>query len=152
MAKGRPFVVTILAILEIIVSLFFLGNGALLITKAASFEVEIPEGDRPILGSFVTGLFVAIGIIIFSMMGIIFIIIGLIAFLIAYGLSAGRGWAWTLCLIFSIIGTIIGILSLPLGIISLIINILILYYLTKQQVKAFFGKGASVEGPPPPPT
>ena len=151
MAKGRPFGVIILAILEVIGSLFFLGNGALLITKAASFEVEVPEGGRPNLGGFVMGLFTAIGIIIFSMMGIIFIVIGLIAFLIAYGLCTGKGWAWKLCLIFSIIGIIIGVLSLPLGIISLIINILILYYLTRQQVKAFFGKGASVEGPPPPP-
>ena len=151
MAKGRPFGVTVLAILEVICSLFFLGNGALLITEAASFEVEIPEGGRPILGSFVMGLFTAIGIILFSMISIIFIIIGLIALLITYGLCTGKGWAWKLCLIFSIIGIIIGVLSLPLGVISLIINILILYYLTRQQVKAFFGKGASVEGPPPSP-
>ena len=152
MAKVRPLGVTIIAMLELVGSVFFFGNGGLLLVEASSFEVET-LGSRPILGSFVAGLFTAIGIIIFSMVGVILIVIGLVAFLIAYGLWTGRGWAWTLCLIFSIFGLIIGVLSLPSGIISLTINLLVLYYLTRRRVKAFFGKGSSVGDPsePPPP-
>lgn len=143
MATQRPFGVTILAILEIIGGLLELGVGALMFTAAALFGSLIPEEEVSGLGGFLTGLF--------SVIGIIFVIIGLIALFIAYGLWTGQGWAWTLCLIFSIIGIIIGILSLPTGIISLIINILILYYITRPHVKAFFGKGPPAEAPPPPP-
>mgnify|MGYP001060485344 CR=1 FL=1 len=147
MATERPFGVTILAILEILSALFLLGAGALMLVAAGfigGVVGEIPEAPEiPGLAGLVTGVLIAIGIVM--------VILGLIAFFIAYGLWTGKGWAWTLCLIFSIIGLIISILSLPAGIISLIIDILILYYLTRPHVKAFFGKGPSPEAPPPPP-
>jgi len=146
MATERPFGVTILAILEVIGGILSLAAGAFMLFAAAAFGMMIP-GEMP---GGISG-FVGLMMGLFSVIGIVVITIGLISFIIAYGLWNGRGWAWTLCLIFSIIGIIIGILSLPTGIISLIINILILYYLTRPHVKAFFGKGPSVEAPPPPP-
>lgn len=142
MATQRPSGVTILVILEVIGGLFELGIGALMFSAAALLGDMMPE-DVPGLGGVLTGLFSAIGIVL--------VIMGLIAFLIAYGLWTGQGWAWILCLIFSIIGIIIGILSLPGGIIGLIIDIIILYYITRPHVKAFFGKGPPPEAPPPPP-
>jgi len=152
MAKVRPFGVTLIVILELIGSLFFLGNGGFLLAEAASFEVETP-GSKPILGSFVAGLSAAIGMIIFLTIGIVLIATGLLTLLIAYGLWTGRRWAWSLCIIFSIFGLIIGVLSLPLGIIILAINLLVLYYLTRRRAKAFFGKGSPVGGSPQtPPT
>jgi hypothetical protein len=140
MATQRPFGVTILAILEIISGLFELGAGALLLI-AAGFIGGLSGVSG--FGGILAGIFSAIG-------GVL-IILGLLAFLIAYGLWTGQGWAWTLSLIFSIIGIILGILSLPAGVISLIIDILIIYYLTRPHVKAFFRKGPPLEAPPPPP-
>jgi len=142
MATQRPSGVTILAILEIISGLFELGAGALLLIAAGLIGGLVPE-EIPGFGGILAGILSAIGIV--------FIILGLFAFLITYGLWTGQGWAWTLSLIFSIIGIILGILSLPAGIIGLIIDILILYYLTRPHVKAFFGRGPPLEAPPPPP-
>ncbi|MBS7636650.1 hypothetical protein KEJ37_04875 [Candidatus Bathyarchaeota archaeon] len=144
MVKERPFGVTVLAILEIIGALFSLGAGALMLMAAGFIGAMMGEMPGvPGFGGFIAGMLIAIGVIM--------VILGLISLFIAYGLWTGKGWAWTLCLVFSIIGLILGILSLPSGIISLIINILILYYLTRPHVKAFFGKGQPPEGPPPPP-
>jgi len=71
-------------------------------------------------------------------------IIGVINFIIAYGFWNGRGWAWTLGLIFSVLSIIIGIISLPGGIPGIIIYALVLYYLTRPYVKRFFGKEAQI--------
>jgi len=51
----------------------------------------------------------------------------------------GAGWAWWLTIILSALGIIIGIVSLPGGIITIIINALIMYYFTRSYVKEFFG-------------
>jgi hypothetical protein len=82
---------------------------------------------------------------------IFLLILGLISFLLAYGLWTGKGWAWTLTFIFSIIGMLLGLVSLPFGIIIILIDVLILYYLTRPHVKAFFGKAPPPIPPPPPP-
>jgi hypothetical protein len=142
MATQRPLGVTILSILEIISGLFELGVGGLLLIAAGFVGGMMPEGVSG-FGGILAGILTAIGIV--------FIILGLFAFLITYGLWTGKGWAWALSLIFSIIGIILSILSLPTGIIGLIIEILILYYLTRPHVKAFFGRGPPPEAPPPPP-
>jgi hypothetical protein len=62
----------------------------------------------------------------------------------AYGLWNGRRWAWTITLIISGIGVIVGFGSIIIGnfgsIISIIINSVIIYYLYRPDVKMFFGK------------
>lgn len=79
-----------------------------------------------------------------------------------YGLLKGKGWAWTITVILTIIGIaiqiastsviiasslentknvisgIVGSITFPL--IGLAINILILYYLYRQRVRTYFGK------------
>jgi hypothetical protein len=55
----------------------------------------------------------------------------------------------------SIVGIITGLISLAAGtagsIVGLILQVLILYYLTRPHVKAFFGKGTMVPAQPVPP-
>jgi uncharacterized membrane protein HdeD (DUF308 family) len=86
---------------------------------------------------------VAFGLV-FLVMGVVLLLMGILAFVVAYGLLKGRGWAWTLALILSIIGIIIGAVSLfqgsPAAVIGIIINLIIVYYLTRPHVKQFFGK------------
>jgi hypothetical protein len=81
-------------------------------------------------------LFAAIGAII----GEIIIVLGLVNFAIAYGLFKGLGWAWILSLVFAVISIIFDILMFPIGIIAIIFDALIIFYLTRSNVKAFFGK------------
>jgi hypothetical protein len=65
----------------------------------------------------------------------------------AYGLWIGKRWAWTITLILSVIGIILAIASIALGnvgaIVSIIIHGVVIYYLYRPNVKAFFGKQSS---------
>lgn len=141
----RPFGVTILAILAIIEALMCFGGAALAGTMFAWLEtLSGGYGYGPS-----TGFFAGIGLVVAGIAAIV----GIIYLLIAWGLWTGQGWAWTVTLIFtilSLIGSIIALIAV-VGIVPLIINIIILYYLTRPHVKAFFGKGPTPTGPPPPP-
>lgn len=117
MYKQRPIGVTIIALLAILGGIAFLisGLGTLVLI--------------PLIGIFLgSGLF----------------ILGLAYFLMAYGLWKGKGWAWTLTLILSGIGIIVGIGSIVVGnigsIFHTIINAIIIYYLYRPNVKAFFNR------------
>jgi len=109
--KHRPLGVTIVAILTAIGGLIFLGSGLVLLV---------------------------VGI------GVILLVLGIAYLVMAYGLWKGRGWAWTITLILSVIGIIVAIASLVAGnvsaIISIIIHAVVIYYLYRPNVKAFFGK------------
>ncbi|MFL6367348.1 MAG: hypothetical protein ACJ72T_02215 [Nitrososphaeraceae archaeon] len=87
-------------------------------------------------------------------------VIGIGYLVMFYGLLKGKGWAWTITIILIIIGIAIQIVSTSVGsvftsslqntnnvisgivgsIISIAINIVILYYLYRPHVKAYFGK------------
>jgi uncharacterized membrane protein (DUF2068 family) len=144
MATERPFGVVILAILQVLGALGLLGLGGLLVAGAGFIGLaaitEIPE-----LAGVITGILVAVGAFM--------LLLGIISLVVAWGLWTGQGWAWIVCLILTIISLI---LSIPgalagVGIIGIIIDIVIIYYLTRPHVKAFFGKGPPPEAPPPPP-
>ena len=83
--------------------------------------------------------------------GGILIAIGILSFVVAYGLLKGRRWAWTLTVILSIISIVLAAISIAVGsipsIISIIISGIILYYLYRPHVKAYFGKTVSASGP-----
>jgi uncharacterized membrane protein HdeD (DUF308 family) len=108
------------------------------------------QKHRP-LGVTLIAILTAIGGIIFLASGLVLLIVGIIllalgiAYLVmAYGLWKGRGWAWTITLILSAIGIIVAIVSVAAGnvsaIISIIIQGIVIYYLYRPNVKAFFGK------------
>ena len=132
--RSRPTGVTILAILEALGGLLFLIGGIFLLLFAGFFlpRMMIPHGAIEFLPFFFSGF---IGGIV-----LVLLILAALNFLIAYGFWNGRGWAWTLGIIFACLGLIMGLLSLPSGIIQILINALILYYLTRPNVKRYFGK------------
>jgi len=143
--RERPLGVTILAILEAIEGVIYLAGILLIGIFFEMITTFMPETMPRMIGFFKGFL----GMIVL-VIAIILLILGLISFLLAYGLWTGKGWAWTLTFIFSIIGILLGLVSLPSGIISILINVLILYYLTRPHVKAFFGKAPPPVPPPPP--
>ena len=120
---GRPLGITILAILEILGGLALLAGGAGLAAAAA-------------FGVFGFG---------FAALGGLLVILGLLSFVVAFGLWTGRGWALTIGMILAIISVITNIVSIASGsfgsIFGLIIALIIIYYLTRPHVRAFFHRG-----------
>ena len=118
-SKRRPRGVTIISILTIL-------DGVLIVFLGASF---LAFG-----GLLIGGIVLAVGI-------------GYLA--VSYGLLNGRGWAWTVTVILSIIGIVIQIISalstsdIAFTTLSIGINAIILYYLYRPNVKAYFGKSPS---------
>ena len=80
--------------------------------------------------------------------GGIMIILGIISFIVAWGLLKGKPWAWTVTIILSIISIVMGVVSLVGGNFGSILNIIIagviIYYLYRPHVKAYFGKQVHV--------
>ncbi len=98
-----------------------------------------PGGGAPVMvsPSLLGGIGIAIGVVLLA--------IAIASFVVAYGLLKGLGWAWTVSVILSIISIVFNAISIATGnlsaIISIIINGIILYYLYRPYVKAYFGKG-----------
>ena len=104
-----------------------------------------PSSDSPMaVQTFLGGLGIAFGAVLVA--------IAIVSFVVAYGLLKGKGWAWTVSIILSIISIVWNAITLVTaanfgGIISIIISGVILYYLFRPHVKAYFGKGGSPSRP-----
>ena len=136
---SRPVGITILAILEILIGIVGLLAGLAIIGLSALFST-LPRGGS-LLGTF--GLIIGAVVLFFS---IIWLATGA-------GFLHGRGWSWTLGLIFSVLSLLGAIGALTIGLITggvggLVFWGLMLYYLTRTHVKAFFGKGGLLLSPP----
>ena len=67
------------------------------------------------------------------------------------------GWAWILSLVLAGLGILFSLISLVFrggvwGLVTLIIDAIIVYYLTRPNVRAFFGEAPrpAITAPPPP--
>src|SRR5437016_1058440 len=129
---SRPIGITILAALEILIGIVGLLASLVIIGFSALFSTLPTVG--PLLGA--VGLIIGGVVLFFS---VIWLATGV-------GFLHGRGWSWTLGMIFSILSLLGAIGALTIGLITggvggLIFWGLMLYYLTRTHVKAFFGKG-----------
>ncbi len=129
---SRPVGITILAVLEILIGIVGLLASLVIIGFSALFST------LPTVGS----LLGAVGLII----GGVVLFFSVIWLATGGGFLHGRGWSWTLGMIFSILSLLGAIGALTIGLITggaggLIFWGLMLYYLTRTHVKAFFGKG-----------
>jgi len=121
--KKRLTGVTVLAILNIIIGIADMTNIAPIV------------GTGSMIGVFWLDLEA-----IAQLIEIVLVLQGIVLFTLAYGFLGGKSWAWTLGLIFGIWDIIMGLILLPAGIIRIIYGAIIIYYLTRPHVKAFFGK------------
>jgi hypothetical protein len=123
---SRPLGVTIVAILMIIEGIFLILGGISGIAVGGIMADELGIGGAIIAASSV-GL-----------------ALGIAGLFIAWGLISGKGWAWIITIIITIIMAIVNIISIASGryehIFGLIINGVILYYMYRPQVKAYFGR------------
>lgn len=90
------------------------------------------------------GLFALFGAFI-VVLGVILIVLGLLAIAVGWGFWKGSGWAWIMGVILYVIGVVLGVASLAAGdvtsIVFVIIGALLVYYMFRPNVKAWFGKG-----------
>jgi hypothetical protein len=145
----RPTGVTVLAVLDILGGLAGIGVGALFIGIAALASSSLAT-QYPALGT-ISG----ISSILYAL-GALALILGIASIVLAIGFLGGKGWAWTLGIVVGVITIVVSIVETAIGfstnIIGIIFQIIIIYYLMRPHVKAFFGKGPAVAaGMQPPP-
>ncbi len=142
----RPAGVAIIAILAILVGVVLLIAGLAVV----AFSALLASAGLSGFG----GLFASAGLIVAG----VFLFFGFIWLLTGWGFLKGKGWAWILGLIFSILsilGSIAYVATGALsGLVGLVIWGLMIYYLMERRVKAFFGKGPAITpttytNPPP---
>ena len=152
----RPIGITIIAILLIIGGILFLvgGIGFVLIAPLLN-QVEISDttnsggnitinvnGTDIVLPNSSVFLFLSryIGLI-----GGILIGISIVSFLVAWGLFTNKGWAWLFTMTITLIsiafnGLVIAVGDIG-GIIGMVIDAVIIYYLYRPNVRSYFGRG-----------
>jgi len=151
-ARTRPIGVTIIAILAIIDGIVLLTGGILAVTivplissglngALSDITVTNQQGQQVnVHSTSMNGIVATVAIVA----GSIAIVLGIVWFVLAWGLLTGKGWAWIITLILAIVSVIFSIVGIVSGgapsIISLIINGIILYYMYRPNVKSYFGR------------
>ncbi|MDA4114895.1 MAG: zinc ribbon domain-containing protein [Thaumarchaeota archaeon] len=83
-------------------------------------------------------------VIVSPLIGAPFIALGLLAAFIGRAVLTGKNWAWTLDLVLNILGIVLGVALLVFGsglaIIAIAVDAIIVYYLTRPVVRAYFGR------------
>ena len=153
--QHRPTGVTIIAILTIVSGILLLLSGITLVALGALLSGNSTStSSQAAVAQFFGVISAAVGGVLLA--------IGIGYIVMFYGLLKGKGWAWTITIILLFIGIAIQILStsvitaaslentnnvisgivdsITFPLIGLAINIVILYYLYRQHVRAYFGK------------
>lgn len=118
MGAKRPLLVTLIGVLYLLLALLGIGAGVIALLTGLSVDLELQAFAEVTGGGM--------------------IVLGLIYLVVAMGFFKGWKLWWYIGVIFSIIGIILGLLSLPGGIIFIIIELIVLWYLFRDNVKEFF--------------
>lgn len=129
---------TIIAILNIIGGIIMLLGGIALITAGAILPMFPATGTG---FSGMSAMFIGAGSVA---MGAVVIALGIASFVVAYGLLKGLSWAWGVTVALAVISIVLNAISIASGnfggIVSIIISAVIIYYMYRPHVKAYFGK------------
>ena len=128
---NRPIGITVLVILQIVVGIFDFAIAALV---AAAYAVALSFFGMVLSGP---GIFLVPFVVLF-------LVLGLFSFVLAYGLWTGKRWAWITAMVLSIIGLVSAGLGLIFGnlmdIVPIVLYISTLAYLNTRPVRFFFGR------------
>src|SRR6266516_4011703 len=129
---SRPTGITILAVLEILIGIVGL------LASLAIIGLSALASTLPSIGLLVG----TIGLVV----GGVFLFFSLVWLATGVGFLHGKGWSWTLGMIFSILSIRGAVGALTIGLITggvggLVFWGLMLYYLTRTHVEAFFVQG-----------
>ena len=138
LTTDRPTGLTVLAVLFIIAGAFTLLAGI------TTLETAIAQASGPILTELEV-LFIPLGIEILC----------IASFVVALGLFTGRSWwVWLVAVVLSTIGLVVNLVSLVIpnmftiavagALVGIAINAIILYYLSRRNVRQYFGNNKAV--------
>ena len=125
---------------------------------AAAQAAASPTKERPTGVTIIAILSILAGIgefffaAVSGPFAVILVPMGIAYFVSAYGLLKGRPWGRTLTIILSIISIVVSVIIIVIpiftiiSIFSIILESVILYYLYRPHVKAYFGKTVSGSG------
>ncbi len=147
--QQRPTGITVLAILAGLCGIILVIGGVAVGAMAGA----IGDFIRTYGPTYGMGIVDVSGLVEAFLVGIaaVAFIFGILYILVAYGFWIGAGWSRMLAFILLILDIIGGLITLPSGIIPIIIAALILWYLMQPHVKAFFGAAPPPTPPPAPP-
>jgi hypothetical protein len=127
----RPIGITILGIIEILIGLLGFLVSVAIIGVSALFST------LPTVGTLIS----TVGVVV----GGIFLFFSPVWLATGVGFLHGRGWAWTLGMIFTVLSILgaafVAFSGLYQAGYALGFWVLMIFYLTRSRVKAFFGKG-----------
>ena len=124
---NRPFLITVIGILTLL--------GALVFLLAGVACLALPEAD--VIDIFENAGMDNVADMI-NALGIIMIVAGLFALIVATAFLKGWTIAWYLGLILHALSVIGGIITFPVGVLSMLVSLVIIYYLFRPHVKEFF--------------
>ena len=70
----------------------------------------------------------------------LFLLVVLVRCTLAYGFWQGHAWAWNWGMFGAVLGILFGLVGLPEGIVDILLNGFMAFYLTRPHVKRYFGK------------
>lgn len=139
----------LLAILEGFVSLVSLLAGIALmgvsfLLAAGGWDL-IPEAELaealeqiPWASTFTSVQLITLTTTILIGIGLALVILAVLGFIMTWGLWSGKSWARLITMVLTVISIVTGVFSLPGSLISILINIVILYYLTRPHIQAYY--------------
>jgi hypothetical protein len=140
MVRAKPFGVDLLGIVMLINGMFAFFTGLDSLGFAAFLATLLP------INTAVPG-FVDATAGFLAVWGSILFVLGIASFVVAFGLFGGKRWAWSGAMALAIIGIVIPIINIIAGywpsIFTLLLSALIIYYLTRQEVRVYFGRRIS---------
>jgi uncharacterized membrane protein (DUF2068 family) len=158
--RHRPTGVTILGLLFVIAGAFTLVGGIATLV-AIPFVTNVNpnvignnelqfNGQQPLTTSQQTALVQGSGSIL-TVLGTVLIPLGIASLVVAYGLFKGKSWSWFVAGLLATIGLAINVISLVTGgrgaitgaLVGIAINAIVLYYLSRRNVRQYFGKVAT---------
>ena len=100
---------------------------------------KMPPWVSSLMGEF----FLALIPLVLFLIGSFYLINFLLSLAIAHGVLNARMWTGNLARILAVIGILAGVYSLPYGLMSIVLCAIILYYLSRKEVRAFLRKSVS---------
>lgn len=126
---SRPTGITILGVLHVILGIVF-------VIAAAVFGAASTMMGNSFMGGFMS--------VIGGALAVVFVIVAILYFVIASALFSGKRWGRTVIIVLSIIDLIFELVSIAGGnvfaIVGIIMDLIVLYYMWRPHVIAYFYK------------
>jgi uncharacterized membrane protein (DUF2068 family) len=105
---------------------------------AGGWELFPEEVLEQLATVFTSEIVIAFGSAFLVVIGLVLFIVAVLGFIMTWGLWSGKSWARTITMILAVIGIVTGIFSLPGSILSILCDLVILYYLTRPHIQAYY--------------